>query len=715
MWILLSISFVGLFIVFFSGKSGIDTCQLQFDEVVDDRMPKIEAAESVVSNTLRMGREMRQMMFVSSPEEVKKIDEQFSSYIKENNEYLAYLHKHVNNPKAIEMLNKIEEVKPEFRKNITHALDLAREKKLQEFTELITSDRYKSSVGTYQHYLQDFANVQKSLAKNLVENSKHSSAQNSIIMIVVGVLSSLLLLVVALFIIRAISLAIKEVVENVSRVSTNMNFDSRLPSRKDELNEVSSSFNQLLGMLQQSIAEANKVVGAIANADFTQRMTGSYVGDLDALQRGVNASANSVSFMMGELERVMRSLHSGKFDVRMDEKVPKAFRDLVESALVSIDHVIADINTVMAKMNEGSFSHRVNAEAQGSLLSLKVNINASMDAIAEAINAISNVVSAQAIGDLTKSLPDGAFRGQLDELKSAINNSASKLREIVEEVMAASALVSDASGQVSQGSADLSGRVQEQAAALEETSATMNEMASAVQANTENARRVADLAHDVQNKAQEGVDVMDKTIEAMQSIRESSHKIADIVSLIDGIAFQTNLLALNAAVEAARAGEHGRGFAVVAGEVRALAQKSADAAKDIKGLIDDSVTRVENGTHLAEKSGETLGMINQSVAQVAGMIEQIANASNEQATGINQVHKSIADIDLVTQQNAALVEETTSAAESLGTEAENLRQSMGFFNTGLSHHFSAPTKKSRSAVSVLTASKADTATEWGEF
>jgi methyl-accepting chemotaxis protein len=190
------------------------------------------------------------------------------------------------------------------------------------------------------------------------------------------------------------------------------------------------------------------------------------------------------------------------------------------------------------------------------------------------------------------------------------------------------------------------------------------------------------LAHQVQQQSVQGVAVMQQTIQAMQSIRESSHKINDIVSLIDSIAFQTNLLALNAAVEAARAGEHGRGFAVVASEVRALAGKSADAAKDIKHLITDSVQRIEAGTELADKSGDMLSGITHSVEQVASMIEQIATASNEQNNGIGQVHKAVADLERVTQENTALVEDTRHAADALTFEADQLRHNMGFFKMG---------------------------------
>ena len=301
--------------------------------------------------------------------------------------------------------------------------------------------------------------------------------------------------------------------------------------------------------------------------------------------------------------------------------------------------------------------------------------------LACAMNAATETLSVMSQGDLTQRI-EGKFEGRLADLQKAVNDMAARLQEVVGAAIAASHVVNDAATQVSQGSHDLSGRVQEQASSLEETSATMHEMTSAVQANTANARKVADLTLDVQHQANAGKQVMEQTIGAMQSIRESSTKIADIVTLIDSIAFQTNLLALNAAVEAARAGEHGRGFAVVASEVRALAGKSADAAKDIKTLINDSVNRIQAGTQLADQSGVMLSGIADAVAQVATMIEQIAGASNEQSVGIGQVNIAINAIDSVTQENAALVEETSSAAESLRQEANGLLQNMSFFQIG---------------------------------
>ena len=345
----------------------------------------------------------------------------------------------------------------------------------------------------------------------------------------------------------------------------------------------------------------------------------------------------------------------------------------------------------MGLMQKGQFSHRVEVEARGEMNLLKERINDSMTQLDRAMQDITRIVVAQSEGDLTQSITAN-YEGDLKTLKDAVNRSLEKLAQIVSQAVQASNIVNNAADEVSKGALDLSQRVQEQAAALEQTSATMDEMNSAVQNNTENAQQAADLARKVQSDAESGEQVMQQTILAMNAIQESSHKIAEIVSLIDGIAFQTNLLALNAAVEAARAGDHGRGFAVVAGEVRTLAQKSAEAAKDIKHLIEESVQRIDGGTKLASESGERLVDITRAIENVTGMINQIAQASAEQAEGVSQVHTAISDIDGATQQNAALVEQTSAAAESMSEQATELNRNMAFFKTGMNQGASAAPK-----------------------
>ena len=498
----------------------------------------------------------------------------------------------------------------------------------------------------------------------------------------------LVLLISLLLIVSVASSVIKSVINSTTRMSVAMqeamkgNFKHQVEVHgHDEITTSVHALNALMRSLDQAISEANHVVGSIATADFSQRMSADYSGDLDRLKQGVNASAESVSFMMSELTNVMKGLQQGNLSIQMDVRVPAEFRHSVDGALSSINHIVVDINQIMQRLNVGNFEARVNADAQGDLLQMKDSVNSTLDTLEQLVDDLVRMAKAQMEGDLTV-VSQGNYKGRFKELQDARATSTARIKEVVGLALEASHVVSDAAGQVSQGSSDLSARVQEQASALEETSATMHEMTSAVEANTENATRVAALAHQMQDQSDDGVQVMQQTIEAMKSIQQASNKIADIVSIIDSIAFQTNLLALNAAVEAARAGEHGRGFAVVASEVRALAGKSADAAKDIKGLIEDSVQRIDVGTKLADKSGEMLSNISDSIKDVANMIEAISAASKEQATGISQVHLAIADIDRVTQENAALVEQTTAAAESLNDEANALRSNMSFFTTG---------------------------------
>jgi methyl-accepting chemotaxis protein len=525
-------------------------------------------------------------------------------------------------------------------------------------------------------------------AKQTSENASDLYASNLNMSVLVNLLTAIIGFTLAHLIGNRMGQNTEKLADTLAQIEREQNFALRINIvDRDELGVAGERLNNLLQRLQQAISEANGVVSAVSNGDFSKRVTNPYTGDLELLKQSINASATNIAGVMSSLSSAMSNLDKGEFHIELTAGAPGEYGAMISNAnnaMRSLNNVIAEINRVMQNMNDGSFNDRVKADAKGELSTLKANINNSMSNIAGAIEAISVVVASQAIGDLTQELPAKMFKGQLHDLKNAINFSSAKVKSSVMSAMDASNVVNEAAAQVSSGASDLSARVQEQAAALEQTSATMNEMASAVQANTANAHKVADLANQVQLQAGAGVDVMQKTIGAMQSIRESSSKIADIVTLIDGIAFQTNLLALNAAVEAARAGEHGRGFAVVAGEVRALAQKSAEAAKDIKDLINDSVNRVENGTQLAEKSGEMLNGITGSIQQVAGMIEEIANASNEQSIGIGQVHRAIADIDKVTQENSALVEATTSAAESLSHEAKQLKDNMSFFKTGVS-------------------------------
>ena len=288
-----------------------------------------------------------------------------------------------------------------------------------------------------------------------------------------------------------------------------------------------------------------------------------------------------------------------------------------------------------------------------------------------------DVVKSIAGGDLSRTVvlkpgDEASLLAAMNDMRQHLKSTISKISESVETI-------NNASQEIAAGNSDLSQRTEEQASSLEETASSIEQLTATVKQNADNAAQASQLAHGASEIAVRGGDSVSHVVHTMNGINEASHKIVDIISVIDGIAFQTNILALNAAVEAARAGEQGRGFAVVAGEVRSLAQRSAAAAKEIKSLINDSVGRVEEGSRQVEEAGQTMAQLVTSVKQVSEIIADISNASMEQSAGIEQVNQAIAQMDQVTQQNAALVEESAAAAESLEDQAHALAQAIAVF------------------------------------
>ena len=281
-------------------------------------------------------------------------------------------------------------------------------------------------------------------------------------------------------------------------------------------------------------------------------------------------------------------------------------------------------------------------------------------------------------GDLTMIRADDS-RDEFTPLHAALNDMQTALSRVVADVRQGADSVSTASAEIAQGNADLSGRTEQQASALEQTSSSMEQLGSTARQNADNARTASQLASSASSVAVQGGEVVGQVVQTMKDINDSSRKISDIIGVIDGIAFQTNILALNAAVEAARAGEQGRGFAVVAGEVRNLAQRSAEAAKEIKGLINASVERVEQGSALVDRAGSTMQEIVQSIQRVTDIVGEISSASGEQNAGVEQVSHAVTQMDQSTQQNAALVEESAAAASSLQQQAQHLVQAVSVF------------------------------------
>ncbi|WP_432743769.1 nitrate- and nitrite sensing domain-containing protein [Methylobacter sp. G7] len=327
----------------------------------------------------------------------------------------------------------------------------------------------------------------------------------------------------------------------------------------------------------------------------------------------------------------------------------------------------------------GDFNQRIEeGNKDGFFLQLAQGVNELIQTSSTSLGEVVRVLGALSHGDLTETITN-AYSGTFGQLKDDSNSTVEKLKEIVSQIQEASETINTAAKEIAAGNNDLSHRTEEQAASLEQTAASMEQLTSTVQANSQNAKHANQLAVGATDIAGKGVKVVGQVVSTMEDINESSRKVVDIISVIDGIAFQTNILALNAAVEAARAGEQGRGFAVVAVEVRSLAQRAAAAAAEIKALIGDSVEKVEDGTKLVAQAGKTMEEIVSAIHGVTNIMSEISAASMEQTSGIEQVNQAIGQMDDVTQQNAALVEQAAAAAESLEEQTQNLAVTVAHF------------------------------------
>lgn len=338
-----------------------------------------------------------------------------------------------------------------------------------------------------------------------------------------------------------------------------------------------------------------------------------------------------------------------------------------------------EISAVVNATARGDFSQKLNeSDKTGFMLAIAKGLNQLTDVAQSALQEIAIVLQKIAAGDM-RARVESEYEGTFDNLKQGCNDTAEKLSSMLLAIRDSALTINTASSEISKGNTDLSSRTEEQASSLEETASSMEELTGTVRQNADNARQANQLATRASEIAVNGGELINQVVTTMASIHESSRKISDIISVIDGIAFQTNILALNAAVEAARAGEQGRGFAVVAGEVRTLAQRSANAAKDIKDLISDSVSKISNGNTLVGRSGDTMQEIVTAIKRVNDIMSEIAAASSEQAAGLDEVGKAITQMDGMTQQNAALVEEAAAAAESLLVQSESLADAVSMF------------------------------------
>jgi methyl-accepting chemotaxis protein len=450
----------------------------------------------------------------------------------------------------------------------------------------------------------------------------------------------------------------------------------------DEIGAIQKAMRRMQETLKTFVAaqedmRANHEAGIVSHMLDVDRFQGAYA----EMARGTNGLVQAQTAITRELVNVLGYCARGDFSVEIPSLPGEnaAITDAAARAKRNMVDVNAQIQMLVEAAQRGEFSMRGEPrEFDGVYRQMVEGLNNLMLTADSGLSEVGRVMREMAAGDLTQQV-SGQFDGQFAVLKVDTNTSVERLRDLLESIRESALTISTGSKEIAAGNSDLSARTESQAASLEETASTVEELTSTVKQNAENARQANQLVVGTADVAVRGGRVVQQVVSTMGEISESSKKIADIISVIDGIAFQTNILALNAAVEAARAGEQGRGFAVVATEVRNLAQRSAAAAKEIKELISDSVGKVESGSKLVDEAGRTMDEIVSSVKRVTDIMAEIAAASIEQSSGIEQVNQAITQMDEVTQQNAALVEEAAAAAESLEEQAQVLSRAVSLF------------------------------------
>ena len=507
--------------------------------------------------------------------------------------------------------------------------------------------------------------------------SAYSSGRMLVILLILG--SLVIGVGLAVSLVRSLNSGLSRLVGTAKQVQATGNFTLRTElQREDELGQVAQAFDSLLAELQTAIDQANRVLAAVADGDFDERIEVDFKGDLATLKNGVNSSAESVSYTMQALHQVMTALSAFDFSARMSDQVSGELRQQVDASMAAMQAAVAEIQQVMQQVSEGDFESRIESDLAGEMGELKGSINVSLDQLQEAITETSTIMGYQAEGDLAARM-EGDYQGTLADLKTSLNHSSSNLSDTLASVSTTSNSVANMADNMAQASDDISERIQAQASSLEETAASMEELTSTVVENADHAMQAQKLTAEAVDTSKATNSIVNQAVDAMGQISESSQQMAEIIELIDSIAFQTNLLALNASVEAARAGEQGRGFAVVAAEVRTLAQKTADASKDIKELIEVNQERIERGSSFVGQSGEAMEEINRSMAEVAEFVESIARASSEQRSSIQQVSEAVNSMDNLTQQNAASVDQAADTSKLLNQEAQQLQQQVGQF------------------------------------
>ncbi|RNE92860.1 methyl-accepting chemotaxis protein [Marichromatium sp. AB32] len=672
-------------VVGFIGISKIYGINRNIDTITQDLFPKTVYANNVIDSVNAVARSVRNILIDNDRLKMQREMDAIEQRGREITKNLDQLESTITSQEGVRRLEATRETRAAYLDAQSRLMGLLRDGQ-REAAKALLETEVEDAQEDYLHAIAALITFQTDLMREAGEDAQQNVDSATTQVLLLCVIALVVGIAVGFWIVRGLMRQLggePDYAASMVRVIAAGDLSQTIHTKPDDNSSLLYSLQRMQETLKSLVGEIAQVVEAAAMGDFSKRID---LTDKQGFGKDVGVNINQLSDTtetgLNDITRVADALAAGDLSQSITRDYPGLFgrtKAGVNGSVTSMTNVVNEIRSIVDAATQGDFSVRLDlAGKQGFAREIGQMLNQLSDTTEVGLKDVMRVSKALAEGDLTQSI-NKDYPGLFGETKDGVNTTVANLQQLVLRIKESVDTISTASNEIATGNQDLSQRTEEQASSLEETASSMEELTSTVKQNADNARQANQLSVTSSEVAVKGGAVVQASVETMAAISEASKKIADIIGVIDGIAFQTNILALNAAVEAARAGEQGRGFAVVAAEVRNLAQRSANAAKEIKTLITDSVEKVDSGTAQVNEAGERMDEIVTSIKRVTDIMAEISAASDEQSTGIEQINQAVTQMDDVTQQNAALVEEAAAAAESLEEQARALAKVVSVF------------------------------------
>ncbi|WP_407463985.1 methyl-accepting chemotaxis protein [Xanthomonas campestris pv. raphani] len=687
-----------------TGLVTMSNARFELDTIVNNNMERIQLSTEMLDANTNVAIGLRDIVMVSGEaanrHSMEMIEANRKRY-KDAHDALAAMPSSALEKDALTLVQQKRDVSVKFNNQI---LEYGLRDQNDQAQALLQGEA-AVAMDAQQAAIRANAALERRLSKEAYAAAVASMHRGKVTLATGGIAALLISALLAWLITRSLTAPLSQATRTAESIAAGNLHNDVHTTATDETGRLLQAMDKMQLQLRNLIAAQTDMAKRHDNGQISFRIDASaFPGDYGRMANDTNLLVASHVAVQTDLARIMGRYAVGELSEDMQplpgEKA--VFSDTMSQVKLNLSAMNHEIKHLAQAAANGDFSARGDAERfQFDFRVMVESLNHLMSTADGNLQSLSSLLQSIAAGDLTARM-SGEFRGVFAQMRDDANATAIQLAQIVGNIQQSAVSINAAASEIAAGNQDLSQRTEQQAANLEETAASMEELTSTVKQNAESARQANQLAIGAARVASQGGEVVGKVVETMTGIEASSKKIADIISVIDGIAFQTNILALNAAVEAARAGEQGRGFAVVASEVRTLAQRSSGAAKEIKDLIDDSVQRVAEGSALVHTAGKTMGDVVASVQRVTDIMGEISAASQEQSAGIEQVNQTITHMDETTQQNAALVEEATAAARSMKEQAEQLTDAVAIFKIDARQTRSANTRTAEPVAQLLS-------------